>query len=131
MVRTQNRNGRSRTPQTVPEINWGELDEVVNVAYPGFSGPENGPVHNFDVDSEPVVFFDRLFTDELWDLLITETNRYARQANVNNWVDTTQEEMRCFIGFLFGTSINKISQLDDIRSSDWVVSSPALPHFFT
>lgn len=89
MVRTQNRNGRSRTPQTVPEINWGELDEVVNVAYPEFSGPENGPVHNFDVDSEPVVFFDRLFTDELWDLLITETNRYARQANVNNWVDTT------------------------------------------
>ena len=80
---------------------------------------------------EPVVFFDQLFTDELWDLLITETNRYARQANVNNWVDTTREEIRCFIGFLFGTSINKISQLDDIWSSDWVVASPAFAHFFT
>ena len=39
--------------------------------------------------------------------------------------------MRCFVGFLFGTSINKISQLDDIWSSDWVLSSPAFAHFFT
>ncbi|XP_022804152.1 piggyBac transposable element-derived protein 3-like [Stylophora pistillata] len=130
-VPTQNRNRSSGKRQTVPEINWGDLDEVVNVAYPEFSGPQHGPVHSFDVDSEPVVFFDQLFTDELWDLLVTKTNRYARQANVNNWVDTTQEEIRCFIGFLFGTSINKNSQLDDIWSSDWVVASPAFAHFFT
>ena len=62
---------------------------------------EHEPLHNFDGDSEPVVFFDRLFTDELCDLLITNTNRYDRQENVSNWVDTTREEMRCFIGFLF------------------------------
>ena len=130
-VRTQNRNRSSGKRQTVPEINWGELDEVVNVAYPEFSGPEHGPVHNFDVYSEPVVFFDQLFMDDVWDLPITETNRCARQANVNNWVDTTWEEIWCFIGFLFGTSINKISQLGDIWSSDWVVASPAFAHFFT
>ena len=75
--------------------------------FPEFSRPEYEPVHNFDADSEPVVSLDQWFTDELRDLLITDTNRYARQANVNNWVDTTHEEMRCFIGFLFGTSINK------------------------
>ena len=96
------------------EINWGELDEVVDVAFPEFSGPELEPVYNFDVDSEPVVSFDPLFTVQFWDLLITETNRYARPANVNDWVDAMQEEMRCFIGFLFGTSINNISQLDDM-----------------
>ena len=44
------------------EINWGELDEVVDVAFPEFSGPELEPVYNFDVDSEPVVSFDPLFT---------------------------------------------------------------------
>ncbi|PFX13075.1 PiggyBac transposable element-derived protein 1 [Stylophora pistillata] len=76
-VRTQNRNRSSGKRQTVPEINWGELEEVVNVAYPEFSGPEHGPVHNFDVDSEPVVFLDQLFTDELWDQLVTETNSIA------------------------------------------------------
>ena len=80
---TQNHSRRVRKRQTVPEMNWGELDEVVDAAYPEFSGPEHGPVHNFDVDSEPVAFFDQLFTNKLWDLLVTETNRYARQANVN------------------------------------------------
>ena len=67
-----------------------------------------------------------MFTDELWELLVTETNRYARQNNVNNWQDTSLEEMRCFIGFLYGTSINKVSQLDDVWSTDWVLASPAV-----
>ena len=58
-------------------------------------------------------FFDKLFTNELWELLVTETNRYARQNNVNNWQDTTKEEIRCFIGFLFGISINKIAEIND------------------
>ena len=34
------------------------------------------PTQNFP-DSEPVIFFDRLLTEELWDLLVTKTNRYA------------------------------------------------------
>ena len=117
--------------EKVPEINWGQMDEVTNVDYPEFLGPEHGPVEDFAVDSEPVIFFDQPFTDELWNLLVTETNRYATQARVNNWQDTNRDEMRCFTGFLFGTSINKISQLDDIWSSDWVLSSPAFTHFFT
>ena len=75
--------------------------------YPQFLGPKHGPIKDF-VDSEPVIFFDQLFTDELWDPLVTETNRYARQAKVNNWEDSNRDEMRCFIGILFETSINKI-----------------------
>ena len=80
---------RAQRRQTVPEINWGDLDEVAVVDYLEFLGPKHGPVKVFPLDSEPVVFFDKLFTDELWDLMVTETNRYARQANVNNWQDTT------------------------------------------
>ena len=71
-----------------------------------------------------------MFTDELWEPLVTETNRYARQNNVNNWQDTSLEEMRCFIGFLYGTSINKVSELDDVWSTDWVLASPAFANFF-
>ena len=117
--------------EKVPEINWGQMDEVTNVDYPEFLGPEHGPVEDFAVDSEPVIFFDQLFTDELWNLLVTETNRYATQAGVNNWEDTNRDEIRCFIGFLFGTSINKISQLDDIWSSDWVFSLAQLSPTFS
>ena len=78
------------------------MDEVTNVKYPEFLGPKHGPIKDF-VDSEPVIFFGQMFTDKIWDLLVTETNRYTRQAKVNNL-----EEMRCFVGFLFGTFRNKI-----------------------
>ena len=61
---------------------------------------------------------------------MTETNRYVSQKNVNNWNDTTREGMRCFIGFLFGSSINKVGEINDIWSSDWVVACPAFANFF-
>ena len=48
---------------------------------------------------------------------------------MNDWEDTTREEMHCFIGFLYGISINKIAEISDIWSSDWVVASPAFASF--
>ena len=37
--------------------------------------------HNtyLDSDNEPVDFFSLFFDDEIWDILLRETNRYARQ----------------------------------------------------
>ena len=99
MSNSQNRvaaPSRTRVAQQrekVPEINWGHMDEVTNVKYPEFLGPKHGPIKDF-VDSEPVIFFGQMFTDKIWDLLVTETNRYTRQD--------------IFVGFLFGTFINKI-----------------------
>lgn len=111
-------------------INWGPLDQSYDKDYPVFTGPEHGPTREYSTDSDPVVFFDQLFTDELWELLVEETNRFARQNKTAKWTDTTKDELRCFVGFLYGTSINKISQIDDVWSSDWVVSNPAFAKFF-
>ena len=100
------------------QTEWRPINERYEVQYPEFTGPEDGPTFDFPLDSDPVIFFDKLFTNELWELLVIETNRYARQNNVNNWQDTTKEEIRCFIGFLFGISINKAAEINYIWSSD-------------
>ena len=127
--------GRCRQRQTAavqdPPVQWRAINERFVIQYPEFRGPEHGPTFDFEVDCEPIVFFDEFFTNELWDLLVKETNRYARQKHVTNWEDTTREEMRCFIGFLYGISINKIAEISDIWSSDWVVASRAFAKFFT
>ena len=73
--------------QNNKETQWRPINERYEVQYPQFAGPEHGPTFDFEVDSDPAVFFDKLFTNELWELLVTETNRYARQNNVNNWQD--------------------------------------------
>ena len=112
-------------------LDWSGVHDLHEKNYPAFSGPDHRQTHAFDVDSDPVALFDKLFKHELWELLVTETNRYARQNNANNWQDTNLQEIRCFIGFLYGTSIHQISQLDDVWSTDWVLASPAFAKFFT
>ena len=93
------------------QTEWRPINERYEVQYPEFAGPEHGPTFDFPVNSDPVIFFDKLFTNELWELLVMKTNRYARQNNVNNWQDTAKEEIRCFNGFLFGISINKVAEM--------------------
>ena len=45
----------------------------------------------FDDNTTAVSLFSRYFIDELWNLLVTETNHYA-QANAHAWTDVTTEE---------------------------------------
>ena len=48
--------------------------------------------------NEPINIFESLLDDEVIDLLITETNRYATQKNLP--LDVTAEEMKTFLGIL-------------------------------
>ena len=73
------RRQQQRAAQQNPPIEWSATNERFVVQYPEFRGPEHGQTFDFEVDSLPVVFFDALLTNELWDLLVTETNRYARR----------------------------------------------------
>ena len=43
----------------------------------------HGPTAEFAFDAQQIHFFDVLFVDELWEILVQETNRYARQKNTN------------------------------------------------
>ena len=62
-------------------------------------------------------FFAKYFIDEVWDLLVTETNRYAH-ANISSrphsraWNDVNVEEMKAFIGMLILLGIIKLPRLE-------------------
>ena len=106
MARGRGRGGTSATSDTdhaLPEVagTWEADEEPQSVLYryreiPGSTVP-------FDDDTTAVSLFYRYFTDEVWNLLVTETNRYA-QANLSSmpharaWTDVTIEEMKAFIG---------------------------------
>ena len=57
--------------------------------------------------------FCSYFTEEVWALLVTETNRYA-QTNCSSkpkaraWTDTTVAEMKVFIGLLIIMGVVKL-----------------------
>ena len=61
--------------------------------------------------------FCRYFTDEVWNLLVTETNRCAQanlssMPNAHRWTDITTEEMKAFIGITILIGIIQLPRLD-------------------
>lgn len=55
-----------------------------------------GPTHDLPEDSEPIDFFNLFFDDEFYNVLVTETNRYAKDKGSK--FQTTVDEMRVYIG---------------------------------
>ena len=78
-----------------------------------------GPSSPVDDSASAVDLFCRFFTDEVWDLLVAETNRYAARCRQQNthprerpWTDVTVVEMKAFVGILFHMGISKLPELE-------------------
>jgi len=72
--------------------------QYVCTATPGSNVP-------FSDSTTAVSLFDRFFTEEMWDLLVTETNCYAASNQSGKpkpckWYDVIVDEMRAFVGML-------------------------------
>ena len=56
--------------------------------------------HFNDSVSTPVDFFELFFDNEVIELIVTETNHYARTVHADHSFSTTNNEIRCFLGLL-------------------------------
>lgn len=87
----------------------------------------SGPTSHIDRNSSPAQLFCRYFTDEVWELLVEETNRYAN-ANSSDarharpWYDTTVPEMKAFVGMLIIMGIVQLPRLELY----WTTSHPLI-----
>lgn len=72
--------------------------------------------------NKPIDYFNILFTDELLDLLVEETNAYAleiffkmshQNARITNWIDTNKLEMKKFLSLVFHMGTIKLNRLED------------------
>ena len=123
---------------TIPGINaevstvrWGNLDEDVVVSFPDFRG-QHGPVTLQVTESEPYDFFSLLFPEELWDVLVEQTNIYVAQKQRKSWFnDTNKDEIKAFVGALFFMAVPRIPNFDHYFSRDWVFAVPAIQNVFT
>lgn len=82
------------------------------------------PYHQFT----PVKCFSFFIDDEVISLMVRETNsnasrfiateRISRQSRVNNWKDTTDTEMRQFLGLLLWMGLDRRPNIADYWSTD-------------
>ncbi|XP_065915189.1 chimeric ERCC6-PGBD3 protein-like [Dysidea avara] len=94
--------------------------------------PTPGPNVRFPPNTRPVDLFYLYFTDDVWDLLVTETNSYAAlrfpcRQYARPWKDVTCEEMKAFIGMLIMMGILHLPHLDMYwQVNEEILSTPGI-----
>ena len=81
-------------------------------------------------------FFNLIFGYEMVDLIVRETNRYARQKLANNarlekWKDTTREEVKAYLGICLVMGINNLPRLAMYWSSDPFIGNTGIQNVMT
>ena len=73
-------------------------------------------------------FFNTMFTDDMWDLIVNETNRYHDQQvttepnkHKGKWSPVTREEMEAFLGITILMGIVKLPRLEMYWSNNNLV----------
>ena len=83
-----------------------------------YSGPTPGPSQPVHTSLSASELFTRYFTDEVWQLIVDETNRYAASCRQNlsdhsrPWTPVTVADIKAFIGMVILMGIVKSPQLD-------------------
>ncbi|XP_077742021.1 piggyBac transposable element-derived protein 1 isoform X1 [Canis aureus] len=80
----------------VPEKNWTKRDIKPN--FPSWLALDSGLLNLKNEKLNPVELFELFFDDEVFNLIVNETNNYASQKNVN--LEVTVQEVRCVFGIL-------------------------------
>ena len=110
---------------------WTSSKNCTSNNYPSFiSSSPIGPTVLLPLDSS-LEFFHKVFPSQLIDIIVDQTNLYAHQKKVGNWVDTTPVGMNAFIGFVLATAIHRLPRLENYLSSHWVLRVPDFPKIFT
>ena len=60
----------------------------------------------------PVEYFSRFFDDEIYNLLIYQTNLYDAQQNVRNWHDVSKAEMKAFFGVIVAMGLHTVPDIE-------------------
>ena len=111
-------------------------NELADFVISQFNGQ---PGIKVEVPEEPRsdFFFNLIFGDEMIDLIVRETNRYARQklatniARLNKWQDTTRQEVKAYLGICLIMGINNLPRLAMYWSSDPFIGNTGIQNVVT
>ena len=129
--------GRVGRPQD-PELQWSRTYNPP--ADQPFPEPSPGPTQRYPNGAEirEGTVFDQMFTDEIWNLMVTETNRYHDQQAASEpnkhkrkWRPVTKEEMQAFIGIIIYMGIVKLPRITMYWSMDNLVHQESVSSVMT
>ena len=68
--------------------------------------------------NKPTDFFYLLYSKQLWNLIVTNTNKYARDQNLKHWKDVNVKTMKGFMAIIFNMVLikNEINDYWSVRN---------------
>ncbi|KAL4112099.1 hypothetical protein QTP88_015947 [Uroleucon formosanum] len=104
------------------DFGFDSVDDIFDAEF-NDSDSETAKLKCIPEGNQPIDYFNFLFSDELLDHLVKETNAYAvdiflTTASVNAriclWTDTNRSEIKIFFSLLFHMGTIKLSRIEDI-----------------
>ena len=115
---------------TEPCDTWKTVQEKFKPHRVQFSIDDPGPRTNLTNMSTALDFFKLLFTEELLQELVTNTNAYEQQkinalrplkknSIWNKWRDVSLEEIKAFIGIITNMGLHDVPDMKDFFTQQW------------
>lgn len=76
--------------------------------------------------SQPLDYFLDFFPDELLNIIVENTNIYARHTHSKAWTDVTKEEIKAYFGVIILMSINSLADINTHWSTDEFFRNPVI-----
>lgn len=112
-----------------------ERPQVTQIPFRGNTGLKAG------LDArEPLDYFNLLFDDHFFQLVVENTNSYAveilvnstsDQSRITRWKDVTKEEFRTFLGLFFHMGTIKINRINDYWRTHYLFNLPSFAKFMS
>ncbi|CAK1591942.1 unnamed protein product [Parnassius mnemosyne] len=89
------------------------------------------PKSEFNHKTEPITIFENFFPDYLIQVIVEQTNRYARYKNSKNWVQVNEDDIKAYLGILILMGLNPLPDMELYWSSDSFYNNPEIFCVFT
>ena len=112
-------------------------DAGIHTAPQPFTEPAPGPSRRFvNPENNPAKFyFDLLFTDDIWQMIVRETNSYYNfmvrtdpNKHKRAWHPVTREEMEAFIGIIILMGIIKLPRFRMYWKEDYLIHQEGISY---
>ena len=112
-----------------------DLGRLTQTPWSQFTESENGHL-DFQFDSsvsstkhmqncdKPIDFFYLLYSPYLWNLIVENTNAYAKSDPTKKWKDVNVKVMKGFMAVFFDMGLNRNNEFTDYWSTRQSMSTP-------
>ncbi|CAK1585001.1 unnamed protein product [Parnassius mnemosyne] len=113
------------------EIEWKKVDWTNDPNVPSFDEDELQSQNHFPSRSRTIAYFEVFFDNDVIENLLVQSNLFARQSNVRNFTQITEDELKAYLGMLIQMGIHKLPSIEDYWSSNPALCVPEIAETMT